>query len=313
MIMENKILGLHHITAIASGAQRNHDFYARVLGLRLVKKTVNFDDPKTYHFYYGDEKGSPGTLITFFPWEGAAAGRPGTGLASHIGYSVPEGSFDFWMDRFKRFDIQHEGPREQFGEKYLEFADPDGLKLSLIVSKTRDDRIAWSTPEVKHESATRGFHSVVLTIKSIKATADLLTHILGYHELGKEGNCHRFVTDAVGQAAIVDLIESPELRMGQVSAGIIHHIAFRVKDEKTLMECREIIAARGLEITPKIDRDYFFSVYFLEPGGVLFELATENPGFCIDEPVAELGNSLKLPKKLEPLRPALIKVLPTLV
>jgi glyoxalase family protein len=311
--MENQILGLHHITAIAGNAKRNHDFYTKVLGLRLVKKTVNFDDPGTYHFYYGDEVGSAGTILTFFPWEGTAQGRTGTGLATDIGYSVPKGSLDFWADRFTEFKVKQGNKDEKFGELYLPFQDPDGLKINLIESKIEDTRKPWEIADVKADVATKGFHSIVLTLKNIKPTAEILTDIFGYKLLEQEGNRYRFITDAVENAAIVDLIESPNEERGYNAGGTNHHVAFRVKDDQVLMEFREKIARKGLNITPKIDRDYFFSLYFREPGGVLFELASENPGFAIDETVENLGSSLQLPKQYESSRAEIEKVLPKLV
>lgn len=310
--MENKILGLHHITAIAGNAKRNHEFYTKVIGLRMVKKTVNFDDPGTYHFYFGDQKGTPGTILTFFPWEGISQGRTGTGMATDIGYSVPEGSLSFWAERFKKLNVKHSEPAERFGEQYLPLRDPDGLNIDLIVSNSEDIRKPWETEEVKAEVATKGFHSVTLTLKSMKATAEILTDILGYRLLAQEGNRYRFITDAVDQAAIVDILESPGTAAGYNAAGTNHHIAFRVKDDDVLMQYREKIAAKGLSITPKIDRDYFFSLYFREPGAVLFELATDNPGFTRDEPLHELGAHLKLPKQYEPMRSEIEKVLPPL-
>lgn len=310
--MENRILGLHHITAIAGAAKRNLDFYTKVLGLRLVKKTVNFDDPGTYHFYYGDRVGSPGTILTFFPWEGISPGRRGTHMLTEIGYSVPEGSFDFWIKRFEEYNVTYNKPAEKFGEPYLTFLDPDGLKLELIVSKTEDKREAWEAEGISPSVATRGFHNVTLTLDAMKATADVLTDILGYKLTEQHVNRHRFVTDAVEQAAIVDLVEAPQERPGNVAGGTVHHVAFRVKDEETLMQYRQKVLERGLNITEKIDRNYFYSLYFREPGGVLFEIATDNPGFAADEPVEELGKNLKLPPQYESIRSRIEEALPKL-
>jgi glyoxalase family protein len=310
--MQNRILGLHHITAIASDSQSNYNFYTKVLGLRLVKKTVNFDDPGTYHFYFGNEEGTPGTILTFFPWEGVGQGYSGTGMATNIGYSVPQGSLDFWIDHFKQNNVKQEIPAERFGEQYLSFQDPDGLKLDLIVSSTHDLRKGWETPDVNTDVATKGFHSITITVKNVTPTATILTDILGYKLLKQEGNRYRFITDAIENASIVDIIEAPGLAAGKNAAGTNHHVAFRVKDDNILMEFREKIASRGLGITPKIDRDYFFSLYFREPGGVLFELATDNPGFTRDEPLAELGTNLKLPKRYEASRKQIEEALPKL-
>jgi glyoxalase family protein len=312
VIMNNSILGLHHITAIAGSAQENLNFYSRTIGLRLVKKTVNFDDPGTYHLYYGDESGSAGTILTFFPWEGIGQGREGTGMATEIGYAVPAGSLEFWLDRFTKKQIKTSEIAERFGEQFLSFRDPDGLSLSLIVPKTEDNRTPWETDEIKKDTATKGFHSTTLTLRKIDETAKVLTDILGYRFLSQEGNRYRFITDAVDTAAIIDLLEVPDGQRGIGAAGTNHHVAFRVKDEQVQMELREKVLSRNLQITPKIDRDYFFSLYFREPGGVLFEIATENPGFTVDEPLNELGTHLMLPHQHAHLRADLEKVLPKL-
>lgn len=310
--MENRILGLHHITAIANNAQRNYNFYTKVLGLRLVKKTVNFDDPGTYHFYFGDEMGSPGTILTFFPWEGIGQGYTGSGMATNIGYSVPKDSLDFWTDRFNQYNVKHENLNERFGEPYLSFKDADGLQLDLIVPANTDTRKGWETKEVQNDVATKGFHSITLTVKQLGPTASILTDILGYQLQKQEGTRYRFSTDAIGNASIVDIVEAPSLAPGRGAAGTNHHVAFRVKNDDILMEFREKIASKGLSITPKIDRDYFFSLYFREPGGVLFELATDNPGFTRDEPLTELGTSLRLPKQYEGNRKQIEGLLPVL-
>jgi glyoxalase family protein len=310
--MENKVLGIHHITAIAGYAKRNYDFYTRVLGLRFIKKTVNFDDPKTYHFYFGDEVGTPGTILTFFPWEGIPRGKQGSGMPTEIGYSVPSKSLDFWTERFKEYYVKVTGTGMRFGEQYLTFEDPDGLPLSLIIPKKADSRKPWETEEVKADAATKGFHSITLTLKSVKETAAVLTEIFEYEFAGQEGNRYRYATPTVENASVVDLIEAPnEPRTGN-AGGTIHHVAFRVKDENVLMAFREKVLAKGLSITQKIDRNYFFSLYFREPGGVLFELATDNPGFSVDESVSELGKNLKLPKQYEGSRKEIEAVLPEL-
>ena len=306
--MENKILGLHHITAIAGDAKRNFDFYSKVLGLRFIKKTVNFDDPGTYHFYFGDEVGSAGTILTFFPWgAGIQQGRKGSGMATEIGYSVPKGSLDFWQKRFEQYNVIYNKPAEKFGEKYLTFLDPDGLKLELIESKTDDNRKAWETDEVKADVATKGFHNITLTLNSIKATAAILTDIFGYKLIDQDVNRYRYATDAVENAAIVDLVELPEEKRGLNANGTVHHVAFRVPNDEVLMKFREKIEEYGLQITPQIDRQYFHSLYFREPGGVLFEIATDNPGFTVDESLEELGQNLKLPAQYESQREAIEK------
>jgi len=310
--MENTILGLHHITAIAGNAKTNYDFYTRILGLRLIKKTVNFDDPQTYHLYYGDEVGSPGTILTFFPWGNIGAGRRGTRQVTEIGYSVPEGSLDFWQARLEKNNVIYNKPAEKFGEKYLTLLDPDGLKFELTVAKNKDSRTPFVTPEIDANNAILGFHQVTITTNKIDRTAEVLTNIFGYKLMEQQVNRSRFITDAVEQANIVDLVEAPGEAAGHVAGGSVHHVAFRVKDEKTLMYFRDKVVAMGLNITEKIDRNYFYSLYFREPGGVLFELATDNPGFTIDEPLEELGTNLKLPAQYESQRAAIESVLPNL-
>ena len=309
----NRILGLHHVTAIAGDAKRNHDFYTRVLGQRLVKKTVNFDDPQTYHFYFGDEVGSPGTILTFFPWGNRVhTGRRGTKQVTEVGLSVPQGSLDFWKRRLAEHNVIHNNIAEKFGEQYLTFLDPDGLKLELTVPDTPDSRSPWETAAVKAIHAVKGFHHITITTEKMDATARILTDVFGYRLSRQEVNRFRFATDAVAQAAIVDLVEAPGEAVGQVAGGSVHHVAFRVANEAVLMDFREKLVAMGLHVTPKIDRNYFYSLYFREPGGVLFELATENPGFATDETVAALGSGLKLPAQYESSRIQLEAVLPQL-
>lgn len=310
--MKNKILGLHHITAIAGQAQRNYDFYTKVLGVRLVKKTVNFDDPGTYHLYYGDEVGTPGSILTFFPWQGIQKGRTGNGMATEIGYSVPAGSLDFWKKRFEAMNIKHQPLNERFGEQYIQLEDPDGLLLNLVEPKAADDRKPWTTTEVDENTATKGFHSVVLNVRNVEPTARVLTDVFGYTQLQQEGNRHRFITDAVPTANIVDIIEDPNGRPGINAGGTNHHVAFRAKDDTIMMEFREKVRSAGLNITEKIDRNYFYSLYFREPNGVLFEIASDNPGFATDETISELGTHLKLPAQYEPGRKQIEKALPVL-
>lgn len=310
--MKNTILGLHHITAIAGDAQKNYDFYTKTLGLRMVKKTVNFDDPRTYHFYFGDEVGSPGTILTFFPYTGVRHGKGGAGMATEIGYSVPKESLEFWKDRFEEKNVKHFQITEKFGERKLPFQDPDGLKLSLIETRNEDNRKAWETEEVGASVAIKGFHTVVLTLNDIKATEAVITEVFGYKKVETQGNLHRYQTDAVENAALIDLLEMPDASRGINSAGSNHHVAFRVKDEDSQMALREKVLQQGLQITEKINRDYFYSLYFREPGGVLFEIATDNPGFATDESVKELGSSLQLPDRYKGSRAQIEKALPEL-
>lgn len=311
IIMGNSILGLHHITAIASGAQRNLDFYTKVLGMRLVKKTVNFDDPKTYHFYFGNKTGAAGTILTFFPWEGIGQGRNGSGMATHIGYSVPKGSLDFWKKRFDSYNIPYE-EGSVFNEKMISFQDLDGLQLQFIEPNTPDNRDAWTTDEIDKEVALKGFHTVTLTLRYADATIKVLTDILGYRLQEQKGNHFRYVTDSVDTAHLIDIIEDLSIPRGQNAAGTNHHIAFRVKNDEILMDIRKKVLEAGWNVTSKINRDYFFSIYFREPGGVLFEIATDNPGFMVDESISELGSSLKLPKQYQAMRSQIEAALPKL-
>jgi len=306
--MATMIKGIHHITAIAGDAKRNFDFYTKVLGLRFVKRTVNFDDPQTYHFYFGDRQGTPGTILTFFPWGNAVRqGRRGASMATEIGYAVPEGSLDFWLERFRAHNIIYNNPAEKFGEKYLTFLDPDGLKLELIETNQPDPRKGYETGEVKEDVATKGFYNATLTLNDIKPTAGILTDVFGYTLIDQQVNRYRYATTAGETANIIDLVELPAEQRGIVAGGTVHHVAFRVKGDEEQMEMREKILAKGLNITPQIDRNYFHSLYFREPGGVLFEIATDDPGFMVDEPVEALGTHLKLPAQFEPHREAIEK------
>ena len=311
--MSHTILGLHHVTAIAGDAQRNYHFYTQILGQRLVKKTVNFDDPETYHFYFGTETGNPGTLLTFFPWgRGMRAGRRGVGQTTELAYSVPKGSLSFWKERMDTHHILYNNAYEKFGDQYLTILDPDGLKIELTVPAQEDDRLPWMKGGIAEEHAIKGFHQVTITTTKIDATAKVLTELLGYELYKQEVNRYRFVHPAAPHAAFVDLVEAPGEALAQSGAGSVHHIAFRVKTQEDLHFFREKIASSGLHITDKIDRNYFYSLYFREPGGVLFEIATDEPGFMVDEPIETLGQSLKLPAQFESYRERLENVLPKL-
>lgn len=272
---------------------------------------MNFDDPGTYHFYYGNESGTPGTILTFFPWEGIGAGRNGSGLATHIGYSVPKGALSFWKQRLTQFNVPFD-EGEVFGETLISFKDQDGLQLQFVEAADPDNRPPWQTPEINGDVALKGFYNVTLTLDKADATAKILTDILGYDLQKQEAGRLRFGTSNIDTANIVDILETPDGPRGYNAAGTNHHIAFRVKDDNILMDYREKVLAAGLSITPKIDRDYFFSLYFREPGGILFELATYNPGFTKDEPLSTLGTEIKLPKQYEGLRSKIEKALPQL-
>jgi len=310
--MDNTIKGIHHITAIAGDAKRNYDFYTRILGLRLIKKTVNFDDPETYHLYYGDKTGTPGTILTFFPNEGIPVGRPGTRQATAIGYSIDKSGFDFWKQRFDSNGVNYLDVAEKFNEPYLTVFDPDGLRLELIGSSREDIRQPWTSKEIPANNALKGFYNITLTLNDLAPTADILTKVFAYQLVEQKDNLFRFITNSVTNAAIVDILVSKSEIPGHVSMGSVHHVAFRVKDEKILMQFRDTIIGLGLHVTEKIDRNYFYSIYFREPGGVLFELATENPGFMVDEPIETLGEKLMLPEQYEQLRETLEITLPKL-
>ncbi len=308
--MPNPIQGIHHVTAIAGAAKRNLDFYTRVLGLRLVKKTVNFDDPGTYHFYFGNETGDPGTILTFFPWEGITAGRRGSGQVTETSFSVPSDSLGFWQERLAQENIIYNKPARRFDEEYLTLIDPDGLKLELVA---RDDsRAHYTEGGVGDEHAVRGFQGVTLSLVGHRHTADILTEVFGYTLTEEVVNRRRYVSADGHEASVVDLVDLPAGQRGHVAGGSVHHVAFRVPDNETQLEYREKLLSRGLNVTPPIDRDYFMAIYFREPGGVLFEIATDPPGFTRDEPLETLGQSLKLPEQYESQRPAIEKQLPSL-
>ena len=310
--MTTTIDGLHHITAISGPPQRNLDFYAKVLGLRFVKRTVNFDDPSVYHLYYGDAAGTPGTVLTFFPWERLGRGRPGVGEASLTQFAVPAASLPFWRTRLEANDALISGPSERFGENTLLGEDPDGLQFALVVSADEDRREPWTTEAIAREVAIRGFHGVTLTLADAAPTAALLEDLLGYEALGHEAGTHRFAAPHARHARLVDVVALPEGQRALQGRGSVHHIAFAVADRAAQMAMRERLVAAGYGVTPVIDRNYFYSIYFRSPGGVLFEIATAEPGFTVDEKVAELGQNLRLPRQHEHLRAELERTLPPL-
>ena len=294
------IVGLHHVTAFASDPQRNLDFYTEVLGLRFVKKTVNFDDPGTYHFYFGDDAGSPGTILTFFPWPHAARGLAGAGETTHTAYSVPAGSLGYWFERLTQAGVLVEKTDLRFGEEVLTFADPDGMKLELVGEAALPAALAPRYADVPAEHAIRGFFGVTLLERNLEKTEAALS-MMGFQKLGTEGNRIRFAAHGKAHGRRVDVIVDAGAGYGRQGAGTVHHIAFRAPDDAVQLEWREKIA-ETLQVTTVQDRDYFHSIYFLEPGGVLFEMATDPPGFTLDEPVETLGESLQIPQWLEPRR-----------
>jgi glyoxalase family protein len=305
--------GIHHVTAIAGNPLKNFDFYTRDLGLRFVKRTVNFDDPATYHFYYGDETGHPGTILTFFPWEGAGAGRRGVGETHQTAFRVPERSLGYWTHRFIERGIAHQALEKRFGEKVLPFTDPDGMTLALVGVAGAENEPAWSNGGIPTEHAIRGFHGVTLLLENAAKTARILTDVFGFRETAREGSVIRFVAQGDANGGVVDIYEAKGFLRGHQGRGSVHHIAFRAADDARQAEmAQKLVSEHGVHPTDQKDRNYFRSIYFREPGGVLFEIATDIPGFAVDEPVESLGQSLKLPKFLEPHRKEIEAVLPAL-
>jgi glyoxalase family protein len=305
--------GIHHVTAIAGPARRNLDFHARVLGLRLIKKTVNFDDPETYHLYYGDETGRPGTVLTFFPWAGVAPGRLGIGETQETVFRVPEGAIGYWLHRFIEKGVAHEAIEQRFGESVLPFRDPDGMRLALAAVPGAEAEPGWASGEIPPEAAIRGFHSVSLLLDDVEPTGAILSDVLGFAKAEREGQVHRYRALGGGVGGVVDLRGAGEFLPARQGAGSVHHVAFRAADDSEQAAMVEKLAAHHrIRATEQKDRNYFRSVYFREPGRVLFEIATDIPGFSVDEPVATLGRALKLPAFLEPRREAIEAALPDL-
>jgi len=297
--------GLHHVTAIAGDPQRNVDFYIRGLGLRLVKRTVNFDDPGTYHLYYGDESGRPGSLLTFFPWKGVPAGRIGAGQSTTTAFSVPQGTLGWWQGHFKDLGVDSQITGTSSTEERLSLRDPDGLQIDLVASSLKDPRDPWDSASVPAQYAVRGQHSSVLTVADPEGTLATLTQDLGLNILSEGADRYRLSTGAGEPGTVVDVIADPRAERGLVAGGTVHHVAFRVPDKATQEAWRDELTSRGHAVTEILDRQYFTSIYFREPGGTLFEIATDTPGFNIDEPLLELGRGLKLPPWLEPSREAI--------
>ena len=292
--------GIHHVTAIAGSAQGNVDFYAGALGLRLVKRTVNFDDPLTYHLYYGTEVGAPGTILTFFAWPNAFAGRAGSGQVNATALSVPKGALGWWAERFHEMHVTHDVPVRRFEEEVLGFKDRDGMQLELI--GTDDGRAAWGGGGVPEEYAIRGLHGVTVHEEGYERTARLLTETLRFTLLGQEGNRFRYAAGEGGAGTLMDVLCTPDGPRGRGGAGAVHHIAWRVATDGDQAAWRKTLVGDGLNVSPVLDRQYFHSIYFREPGGVLLEIATDEPGFATDEAVEKLGTGLKLPPWLEGAR-----------
>jgi len=295
------ITGIHHVTALADDAQKNIDFYAGILGLRMVKKTINFDAPDVYHLYYGDEKGNPGTIMTFFPFPGLDRGRHGKGQMTATSLSVPDISLDYWMKRLSKFNVSVSKPQQRFdSEMFLSLEDVDGLGLELVFNKN-DQRPGFTYGHIPLECAVKGFYGAALSEEGYERTAGLLLGAMDHELTMERGN--RFRYSASGKPGdFIDILCVPDAMRGLGGSGTIHHIAFATQDDATQLEARDKLLTRGLNVTPVLDRQYFHSIYFREPGGILFEVATNPPGFLYDEELSHLGESLKLPPWLEPSR-----------
>jgi glyoxalase family protein len=304
------IIGLHHVTAIASDPQANLDFYTQVLGLRLVKRTVNFDDPGTYHFYFGDDIGSPGTIVTFFPWPRVGRGTPGAGEVTHTAFSIPLDSLAFWEQRLVGKGIKFNRNPRRFDEELLTFSDPAGMQIEIVAHAEGSAAHPPRFSDVPSEHAIRGFFGVTMLQLDATETARTLT-VMGFHQVAAEGNRLRFASSAEPGALgnHIDIVVDPQANFGRSGAGSVHHIAFRAANDASQIEWRAEIT-QHLPATEVLDREYFHSIYFREPGGVLFELATDNPGFATDEPLDSLGGRLCLPPWLESRRQGLEQSLP---
>ena len=304
--------GIHHVTSITGDVQKNVDFYVTVLGLRFVKKSINQDVPDTYHLYFGDYLGSPGTAMTFFGWSSWPKRRAGSGQVTTVAFTIPEGSVDFWANRLRKLGV-HASRSHRFDGDVLTLADPDGIELDLVAGSSALSLAPWRDGPVAAEHAIHGFHSVAMTVAESGATVDFLTTTMGFSEKGREGNRIRFETGAGGPDSILDLVESPEGPVGEESIGTVHHVAWRAPDDARQQEWRDQLVAAGRNVTPVIDRWYFKSIYYREPGGVLFEIATDSPGFTIDERPEALGSSLSLPPWFQVRRDKLDETLTPLV
>jgi glyoxalase family protein len=305
-------LGIHHVTAVASDPQRNVDFYLQALGLRLIKQTVNFDAPDTYHLYYGDELGSPGTILTFFPWPGAPRGRRGTGQATTTSFSIPEASLGWWKQHLDRTGVEVRETLTRLEEDVLVVGDPDGLVIELVAHTGTDPRPPWERGPIPVEHAIRGLYGITLTEERLDRSAEHLTDHLGFRVVDEDGTRMRFDVGEGGAGARIDVIEQPGGQRGLIAAGTVHHVAWRAPSDEAQLRWREEIVDLGLDVTAVLDRQYFHSIYFREPGGVLFEIATDGPGFTIDESPEALGRELRLPPWLEHRRGEIVASLPAL-
>ena len=311
--MASRILGIHHVTAISGPAQENLDFYTEVLGLRLVKLTVNFDDPNAYHLYYGDSAGTPGSILTFFPYPSGYPGRPGSGQATVTSLAVPPGSLGYWTERFKKNEVDFDRISNRGGVQAVPFRAPDGLQLELVAAPDYKLTAKREGSAVPADYQVANVRSVTLTVRELAPTEAVLTELLGFQKLDHRDNRHRYEIKGEGSSRIVEVVVDAEGPVGRQGHGGVHHVAFRTATEDEQLEFREEILRRGFHVSPVTNRDYFKSIYFREPGGILFEIATDAPGFAIDEPVEALGSSLQLPKQFADLRGQIERALPKLV
>jgi glyoxalase family protein len=310
--MDHNLLGIHHITAIAGDPQRNLDFYTGFLGLRLVKLTVNFDDPSTYHFYFGDDKGTPGTIMTFFPWPDGLPGSRGSGQADAVSFAIGEQSLGFWLERLKNSSVAFDGPFARFDEQVVTLSDPDGLLVELVAAQSSIPAERSRTADIPVEHALRGFHGVTLVEAQGRRTDSFLRETLGFGVLAREGLRTRYSAAQGTSGTFVDVVVAPDAATGSVAVGTVHHVAWRTADAGEQLSWQQRIRYAAVPVTPVTDRRYFTSIYFREPGGVLFEIATDGPGFAVDEESEALGTHLVLPPWLEAQRPALERRLPRL-
>jgi glyoxalase family protein len=303
--MITQIKGLHHVTSMAADAQTNSDFFTKTLGLRRVKKTVNFDAPEVYHLYYGDGTGTPGSVMTYFPFPGMRRGRPGTGEVGETAFAVPTGALPYWTERLATFGLSRVRESETFGQKRLSFAGPDGDGFALV-EVDGDTRNPWTGNGVGDAEAIFGFNGATLRLRDAGASEELL-RFMGYEKLDRQGNVTRYAVPGGNGADVIDIETLPTAPQADQGAGSVHHIAFAVENRAAQLEVRRALMDTGYQVTPVIDRDYFWAVYFRTPGGVLFEIATNEPGFDRDEDTVHLGKELKLPAQHERLRPQLEK------
>lgn len=307
--MENAINGIHHITAMASDPQANYDFYAQVLGTRFIKKTVNFDAPDVYHLYYGDEVGTPGTVLTFFPFPDARRGKRGAGEITVVSFSAPSNSLQHWMERLANLGIDFDGPKSKLGNEFISLLDPDGMKIEIVADKNADATMGWFNGQIPADHSVRKFFGTTFYLRDSKATEELLSGVMGAKHISSEGKIKRYSLGEKESLSFIDIIEDVNAPRAIGGAGSVHHIAWRTVNDEEQLIWRKRILEHGFYPTEIVDRNYFHSIYFREPGGILFEIATDPPGFMIDESFENLGTTLKLPAWHEPKRKLIEQIL----